>query len=136
MRGKEKISTSFGACVSIIVILLTLSFGLLKLQHLIERKNPSISTNTLPIPEGTRFNTGDRGDFLLAFGVIRQLDTERSMYDPRYIRWQASLRSRNGSFKDTTKDHLDIHQCTSEEIARFHEPADEQTAIEVEHLLK
>ena len=43
VRGQTKIKTSTGACLSIIIGTLTISFGLVKLEHLVTRKNPLIN---------------------------------------------------------------------------------------------
>ena len=42
---KSTIQTLAGAGVSLLVLMLTLAFGLIKIQSLIMRKNPSINTN-------------------------------------------------------------------------------------------
>ena len=44
--GKNKVQTWFGSCASIIILFMTLTFGLLKLEKLYHRKNPQITTNT------------------------------------------------------------------------------------------
>ena len=45
LRGKETIRTGTGSFCSIIIIVLTFMFGLVKLEHLIEKKNPMITAN-------------------------------------------------------------------------------------------
>ena len=52
IRGRKKVKTSAGVCASIFIIVLTLLFGLLKLQHLVMRNNPSIVTNTSSLEFG------------------------------------------------------------------------------------
>ena len=68
LRGREDVKTSAGALASMVIIVLTFLFGLLKLQYLVERKNPSIVANTRNLAFGERFNTGS-DDFMMAFAV-------------------------------------------------------------------
>lgn len=68
MRGRTKINTSCGACVSIMIFILTLIFALVKLEHLVERKNPSVTTNLSALEAGTRFNTNSN-EFMMAFAA-------------------------------------------------------------------
>ena len=58
MRGRAEVKTSCGACISMVIFILTLLFGMLKLQHLVVRKNPSIVTNKIPLEAGERFDIG------------------------------------------------------------------------------
>ena len=46
IRGKTSVTTWMGAGCSIIIFLIGFTFGLLKLQHLIERRNPALSEST------------------------------------------------------------------------------------------
>ena len=49
MKGQAKVRTFVGSFLSLSVLTLTMLFALLKLQHLIERKNPTLTTHTGPI---------------------------------------------------------------------------------------
>lgn len=51
IRGQTTIKTSVGACVTITIIALTISFGLVKLEHLVQRKNPTINIMHEPLQE-------------------------------------------------------------------------------------
>ena len=68
VHGQAEVKTSCGACFSLVIFTLTLLFGMLKLQHLALHKNPSITTNTIPLEAGERFDIGS-GDFMMAFAV-------------------------------------------------------------------
>ena len=46
IHGKGAVKTWVGACCSSIIIVLTVAFGLLKLQHMVDRKNPVLVANT------------------------------------------------------------------------------------------
>ena len=45
MGGETKVMTSIGACISLIFKILILIFGMIKLEHLLNRKNPTLNTN-------------------------------------------------------------------------------------------
>ena len=67
--------------------MLTLIFGLLKMQNLLERKNPIINTNLAPLAKDETFTT-DLDDFNLAL-TVQNYYTNEILSDPRYIRWVA-----------------------------------------------
>ena len=51
------------------VMMLTLAFGLIKLEHLLERKNPSITSNESETEADEEFSlTSDH--FMMAFSVL------------------------------------------------------------------
>ena len=75
--------------MSIIIASITLLFGLVKLEHLAQRKSPAISTNTNLLDVGTTYET-DSSDFMMAFSV-ENFDTNEALSDRRYIRWYASI---------------------------------------------
>ena len=78
-----------GVFVSIAISAITLLFGLVKLEHLIERKSPTISTSMSLLEEGTVYET-DSSDFMLAVS-LENFDTNEALSDPRYIRWYATI---------------------------------------------
>ena len=55
IQGQSEINTSFGAFVTITIIALTISFGLVKLEHLLQRKNPVINILEEPLEEDERY---------------------------------------------------------------------------------
>ena len=57
LRGETEVKTSIGACLSIIVSICTLAFSLIKLEHLVTRKNPALVMNEVPNEQGTIFET-------------------------------------------------------------------------------
>ena len=69
IRGRGEVKTVCGACVSIGILCITLLFGILKLEHLITHKNPTISTYEIPLEAGERFSL-DSDDFMIAFAVV------------------------------------------------------------------
>ena len=55
LGGRTMVNTRAGASVSIGILTLLLIFGLLKLQHLLERKNPIINANTTSVDAGATY---------------------------------------------------------------------------------
>ena len=43
IRGEETIKTSTGGCFTLFIVGLTAMFAMLKLQHLFERKSPTVT---------------------------------------------------------------------------------------------
>ena len=127
IRGQKTVKTSCGACVSFLILTIVLLFALLKMQHLIERKSPLITTNATPLEAGERFNLGDE-DFTMAFAVTNYIDgTPKS--DPRYINWIFRVDSDDGDTEWQT-----LHPCSEAELAKFHPPKNQVTAREVNAL--
>ena len=118
MKGREKVTTSCGACASIIILTMTFAYGLVKLQHLDERKNPAISTLVSPLEDDYRFNTGS-DDFMMAFSAFQE-GSHKQLNDQRYVRWQARLAQMVNGTMSMTQTLL--HACTKEELARLNPP--------------
>ena len=66
IRGQTEVKTMCGALMSFVIMFLTIMFGILKLQHLIEKKNPTINTNISPLEAGVKYNI-DQDEFMMAF---------------------------------------------------------------------
>ena len=67
--GKEQVKTSIGAIASILIFFLTFAFGLIKLEHLAERKNPTINLREDELDElFGKFSTS-YDDFMMAFAA-------------------------------------------------------------------
>ena len=68
--GKTKVNTWMGAVCSIIIFILTSAFGLLKLQHLVTRRNPAMSEATEQVDADATFSL-DSEEFTMAFAIHR-----------------------------------------------------------------
>ena len=66
--GKTSVQTSCGACVSIIIFMLTFAFALLKMQNLLNRKNPFLAQNTALLDVGESYSL-DEDEFQMAFAL-------------------------------------------------------------------
>ena len=88
MRGEEKVNTFGGGMLSFLIMCVTFVFALLKIQHLIDFKKPSIASfyQDLDVGPDNAFNLGTDG-FMIAFGI----ETYRSglRNDARFIKWIA-----------------------------------------------
>ena len=128
LRGETNVKTSAGACLSMFISALTLSFAMLKFEHLYTRKNPTLIMTETTLEEGTIYETG-KSDFMIAFAA-EHWDTGFKD-DPRYIQWTVLFQK----FVDNveTKAWYPVHQCTDEEFARFHR-VDDESAIKVARL--
>ena len=87
IRGKSKKQTPAGACCSILILMLTFVFGLLKLEHMLKRKNSAITTLTEGIDDKDSYSLS-QDEFMLAVMVEKTLGGEIP-YDARYTRWIA-----------------------------------------------
>ena len=50
-----------GGCASVVVLILTSIFGLIKIQHMAARKNPAIISNNTPLGSDERLSLPDEG---------------------------------------------------------------------------
>ena len=69
MQGKTEQKTVLGSMISIIIIGLTLFFALFKLQHMLIRKSPQVTTlvEEEGVPPDERFDLTDPANFMMAF---------------------------------------------------------------------
>ena len=130
MRGKTELNTSCGAIISMLIIILTLSFGLLKLEHLMERKNPLIVTNTVPLDSEEQINTGS-DNFMMAFAAVGKKN-KNVKNDPRFVRWYARFwQIVDGEY---SARNVPLNLCTDKEFAMFDPPEDAHTAETVKNM--
>ena len=104
ISGSEKYSTVLGGFFSAVVLMLTIMFAGLKLQHLIEHKNPSITTNTRALEIGEKYDLAS-DDFKIAFSAATVAFEPKS--DPRYMRWVARFRTVDKSID--TEEEIPLH---------------------------
>ena len=78
-------NTTVGATTSILILMMTLMFALIKFDHLTHKRGPSILRNTEAIDDDVSVDFS-RSDFMLAFG-LENYTTGKPFYDPRYVKW-------------------------------------------------
>ena len=125
------VKTLPGAYATMIFFMLMLTFSFLKLQNLIDRKNPIINTNTTPLEVGITYDT-NRDEFMMAFAA-ENYDTGDAISDPRYVRWLLAVyQSRVGSTSSIT--WYPMHKCTDEEFSRFETTKKESVGAKVKRM--
>ena len=132
INGRSDVKTFFGGIMSLSIIMVTIAFGVMKMQHLVERKNPQINTNDAPLEDGTTYHTGNE-DFMWAFAAERY-DNFEGLSDPRYIKWVTAY----WIYKDNVWDikWFPMHQCTDAKQAKFFPPQSEQFATKMKNFFE
>ena len=84
IAGEEKIRTNFGGTISFLIMMLTTSFALLKLQHLLEKKNPTIVRNEIDFEsfEDGIYDTSEN-DFSIAVALTNIWGDVKA--DPKFL---------------------------------------------------
>ena len=120
IHGEEAVKTNPGGCVSIVILYTTLVFAMLKLQYLISRQNPMISSYTSygEFDESQKYYTGHE-DFVVAVALIIA-DTGEAMNDPRYIKWVAKYRENRDGVNKVEKI-IPMHPCSQKEFEKFYQ---------------
>ena len=121
IKGQTKVHTVTGGILTSILGIIFFSYALLKLTHLMNKKNPLIAE----IRESnfydyhTRININEIG-FKMAWAVEGYLDG-KIKDDPKYVKLLARI-----VYKTDNKKHekiLSLHKCTDEDWDDFDEPA-------------
>ena len=81
LEGRTQVRTATGAMCSILVFILTFAFALLKLEHMLIHKNPTIMTNEQQVESDEEYDLTS-SDFMMAFAL-----EDEKLRDPRYTRW-------------------------------------------------
>ena len=127
IRGQTEVKTLCGALISLFIMFLTIMFGILKLQHLFERKNSTINTNISPLEAGVKYKL-DQDEFMMAF-TAENYDTGAPLSDPRYVKWVTAYWERVGG--EWIINWFPMHKCSGAEMARFKNPENDLIATRV-----
>ena len=119
-----------GAITSLAIIYVTILFGSLKLQHLTNKKGPTINTNITPLEAGVTYKI-DQDEFMMAFSA-ENYETNEPLTDPRYVKWVTAYWERVGG-KLLTRFYP-MHKCSDAEFSRFSKPENDLTATKVNKL--
>ena len=116
LDGEYSVKTWTGALSSMLVLALTFSFAMLKLEHMVLRKNPQLNSNTAPIDEELRYQT-HQDAFMMAFSARRIIDGVFYLSDPRYVRWYATFISqKDGEYSEYL---LPLYPCKKADMEKF-----------------
>ena len=123
INGKNTIQTIPGTIVSILIGLLTLSFGILKFEHLVRRKQPFINETSSPLIKGTSQKLSDE-NIMMAFS-LENFYTSAPLDDPRYIRWYTiDWTLKEGIW---TSSYNLLNKCTEADFEKFYQAENEAT---------
>ena len=112
--------THLGGVLSFITIGLTLMFSLLKFQHLMENRNPSITTfqQEIEASEDNGFELANE-EFMIAFGLDTY--TEGPKNDERIVKWIARNRIKTAKGERITH-FIPVRNCTEADFSKFYDP--------------
>ena len=128
VRGSTEVKTYVGACVSLLIIVMTIAFSILKFQHLLSYKNLTLSTYEIPLDKDEQFDM-ENSDSMVALALEHWLTGRKD--DPRYIQWAVStIEVIDGV---SSKAWYPVQICTDEEFARFYQ-VEGKVAKKVENL--
>ena len=86
--GEDDVKTVTGGLLSLIIMMLTGIFGILKMQHLLERMHPEIHNNTVPLSFDDDYSL-ESDDFMVAF-ALKDKHSDLLKLDSRYVKWIAT----------------------------------------------
>ena len=70
LQGADAVKTNIGGCITLLIMIITLLFGLRKIQEMLMRRNPEImqfvQENAYDVSD--KFNTRDE-NFMMAFAI-------------------------------------------------------------------
>ena len=115
IKGKNRVKTHLGGVMSVITMGLTFMFAVLKFQHLMENRNPSITTfqQEIEANEGNGFSLANEG-FMIAFGLDTY--TEGPKNDERIVKWIARNRIKTAAGERMTH-FIPVRNCTKADFA-------------------
>ena len=115
-----------GTLVTIVLLVLLISYGSVKLAALVERKNPSISTNENlgAIGDSIQVNLNRSG---LRFAFTAENWDSETVTDPRYVRFIVMV---TGCFgEDCTERPISFHKCSEMELRDLAPPAQDAAPL-------
>ena len=122
LRGEGEVKTLIGGIVSFVIMIVTFLFAAVKMQQLLEYKNPSIAIFNQEIEASVDNSYKVNEGFMIAFG----LDTYgRGMKnDERYVKWIARhQKATTGSPEDRDIKYFPVRYCTDADFDKFYEPS-------------
>ena len=113
--GRTDISSLKGSFLSLIIILITAMFAFQKMETLLMRKNPDVTTNVLEdaFDADDKFKTAE-SNFMMAFAFDIP---KKSNTDFRYFKWVGKFRTVEGS---KVEQLVQPHPCVASDYAKFY----------------
>ena len=108
-------------------------FGTIKFRHLLDKKNPAISTftDTQTIKNEYEYYVDENKGFKIAVGLNNY--RKGVLNDPRYIRWVARVYQWNGDH--SVQQYYPLNQCGLSDMAKFY-PVQDRAKWELNELLE
>ena len=121
LSGKPAITTYTGGFLSIGIIIVMMSYAYLKLDQLMAKHNPNISTlNEQAVYDSSEVLDFTEINFRVAFSMVSFFGRE-TKDDPRYVKYFARHFGKvDGVWYE---EMLPIHKCTEEDWALFDPPS-------------
>ena len=112
----DQVSTVTGGIVTLFVAFLTIMFAILKLQHMLARKNPDISKFESDIfGDDHHFELDPRSNFQVAFGIENTISGFKS--DPKFIKFVVKVAKQiEGVY---TSKYYPMHACSEDDYSKF-----------------
>ena len=122
LGGNTKFQTVPGGILTLVILMVTLSYSFNKFVDMSAGKNPNITQSSVPdyYGQSDQLNLANDTNFRLAVGTRwHEYAADQSLqYDPQYTRWFARITTKE---KDvTTKTDLLMHECTQEDFDDFY----------------
>ena len=119
VKGKTGVKTLIGGLMSVLILGTTFAFALLKFQHMMQKKGPTIIQlkEEGALDEETIYEIAD-SDFMMAISIDHWLNGLK--LDPSYIKFVSHLWYYTGT--EFIKKSYPMHVCTADEYQRFYEP--------------
>ena len=123
LKGKQQIPSVTGGVSTAIIIVVMLTFALTKLDQLLKRDNPNVSTFTEELALGSSdvINLKDTG-IRFAWSIEGYSD-KKIKDDPRFVKTYVRLSGRRQGESQETM--LDYHRCTWEDFESFAPPSND-----------
>jgi len=121
LSGETQVLTKTGGCLSLVVLMVFLTYGVIKLQHLMDKHNPFISevTEKNRFDYNTRLNLNEI-NFKMAFSVEGYLDNQ-VRDDPRYVKYIVRIYGKKNDVE--YQELIPFHKCTKDDWDHFLDPA-------------
>ena len=132
-KGEKTVRTKAGGCLSFIVITITFLFAVLKLQHMLLKRNPTVTQ--LTETGGTNdeiFDLKEEG-FMMAF-ALEDYASRSPRGDLRFLKWVAHYITYDINGDIAEEKAWPLSPCTVDDIAKFDLP-DPSTSSNVDRLI-
>ena len=120
INGHERVNTTTGGLITLLMMSILILFGLLRLQHLLTHHNPTINTYTeVDALIDQKFDPLEN-DLFIAVG-LEEYTTKETKSDPRFVKWLATYIVYEDS-KVVEKRSEFMYPCSLKDFERFAPP--------------